>query len=395
MAAQPWQLGPLDYQNLTNFYPIYFPSDQGGGGVMTREEAQEALQWCMAFAYVAFNPTVAPEISEALQNRRARFFLEKLRSLRGGSNSPGIDVTKRLMCQPDKCLAEIGLGFDLACALLGRQTAQLDEKSAVRPVDVELVAPELDQPVQAVRSELIDRYVGLRGSVVRAANIAPLITELSFTCGRCSTEVATTAIEGRFEYPPSCPKKCRFARFSVNRDQCKAIDWQRIRLQEDFAELAAASGPQRRMPRTVDCDLKRGLVGSCVPGDVVTLYGIVRCMPTSGGMSGGGDGRQAPTKSLYILFLEVKAVVNNRRADSLQAGVATQNEDEFSPLQLSFIREIYKEPAPGPPSGSKMFTVMIPEIFWNSPSHTYCHPPTFINLKGTVLLWRVDSWSPY
>ena len=47
-------------------------------------------------------------------------------------------------------------------------------------------------------------------------------------------------------------------------------------------------------------------MGSCVPGDVVTVYGVVRCMPTSGGMGGGGE-RQAPNKSLYILYLEVKA----------------------------------------------------------------------------------------
>ena len=198
--------------------------------------------------------------------------------------------------------------------------------------------------------------VGLRGSVVRAANIAPLITELSFTCSRCSSEVASTTVEGRFEYPASCPKKCssmlieatvhphifsmgflflsfqnlgftgclwlplphlrcklkpigifgddgflpespscfmlfsffkrflpvffrgRFARFTVNRDKCRAIDWQRIRLQEDFAELAASGGgPQRRMPRTVDCDLKRSLVGSCVPGDVVTWMAMATC----------------------------------------------------------------------------------------------------------------------
>ena len=53
-----------------------------------------------------------------------------------------------------------------------------------------------------------DTQVGLRGSVVRAANIAPLITELNFTCSRCSSEVAVTTVEGRFEYPASCPKKC-------------------------------------------------------------------------------------------------------------------------------------------------------------------------------------------
>ena len=324
---------------------------------MRREEAQEALQWCMAFTCVAFNSTV-PEISEALQHRRARFSLDQLRSARHGSPNSEFDLAKRLMCQADKCLAEIGLGFDLACALLQRHTPKLHENiesPAMRPVDVELVAPELDQPVQAVRSEMIDRYIGLRGTVVRAANISPLITELSFTCGRCSTEVVMKAVEGRFEYPSSCPKKCRFARFSVNREKCKAIDWQRVRLQEDYAEMAAGNGPQRRMPRTVDCDLKRGLVGSCVPGDVVTVYGIVRCMPTSGGMSGGGDGRQAPTKSLYILFLEVKAVVNNRRADSLNRTGTAQCEDEFSPLQLSFIREIYKEHVARPVSLDSLF----------------------------------------
>ena len=166
-----------------------------------------------------------------------------------------------------------------------------------------LAQKELEQPVQSVRSDLIDRYVGLGGSIVRAASIAPLITEVSFTCSRCSSEVRTPAVEGRFEYPASCPKKCRFARFSANKDQCQAIDWQRIRLQEDFSELVASGGPQRRMPRTLDCDLKRGLVGSCVPGDAVTLYGVIRCMPTSGTMS-AGDSRQAPSKSLYVLYLE-------------------------------------------------------------------------------------------
>lgn len=198
---------------------------------MRRSEAQEALQWCMAFTYLAFNPTAAPEVSGALQIRRARFSLDQLRTMRtsqGAQSDMVAGLSKRLMMQPEKFLAEVGLGFDLAHMLLQRHNPQLSEtaNSAARPIDVELVAPELDQAVQAVRSELIDRYVGLRGSVVRAANIAPLITELNFTCSRCSSEVAVTTVEGRFEYPASCPKKCRFARFTVNRDKCRAIDWQ-------------------------------------------------------------------------------------------------------------------------------------------------------------------------
>ncbi|CAE8734041.1 unnamed protein product, partial [Polarella glacialis] len=293
----------------------------------------------------------APTLAAALQAGRAQFSLPELRALRPAS---GEELSARLRNQPESFLSEVGLGLHMAALTLGLAPAPravatpqgsgvgvCGAEGSPERIDVEVVAPELDRPVEAVRSELIDRYVGLSGSVVRAANVAPLITELSFTCSRCSSEVQTPSKEGRFEFPSSCPKKCRFARFSVNRDKCKAIDWQRVRLQEDFAELNAASGgPQRRMPRTVDCDLKRGLVGSCVPGDAVTLYGIVRCMPTAG-PTGGGEGRQAPGRSLYILYLEVKAVVNNRRKEAL--GGTGSLEEDFTPLQLEFIREFHRE----------------------------------------------------
>ena len=127
---------------------------------MRRSEAQEALQWCMAFSYLAFNPTGAPEISGALQIRRARFSLDHLRSLRNLDASQVAELSKRLMLQPEKFLAEVGLGFDLAHMLLQRHNPQLSEKmhSSARPIDVELVAPEMEQAVQSVRSELIDRY---------------------------------------------------------------------------------------------------------------------------------------------------------------------------------------------------------------------------------------------
>jgi len=256
-------------------------------------------------------------------------------------------------------LAEVALGLHLAAlvaqpppprppaspcaASAGAGTsAQGNDGEAPTVIDVEVVAPELERPVEGVRSELIDRYVGLRGSIVRAASVAPMVTELGFRCGRCSTEVSQAAKDGRFEYPSACPRKCKFARFSVDKDKCKAIDWQRIRLQEDFSELSASEGPTRRVPRTLDCDLKRGLVGTCVPGDAVTLYGIIRYMPTAGALSNKGEGKQAASRALFVLYLEVKAVVNNRRA--LASASADRGGADFTPLQLEFIREIHQEP---------------------------------------------------
>jgi len=352
-AAQQWQLGPQDHQLLTALFPVYFPAkepEHTQTHPMSKPEVQEALQWCMSFANAVLAPR-SVDVLAALQAARARFTLEELRSLRGDRSCE--ELCRQLHAHPDQFLAEVGLGFDLANSAVRRQCPEqfqipdATERAAPalsRPVDVEVVAKDLEQPVQSVRSDLIDHYVGLRGSIVRAANIAPLITEVCFTCSRCGSEVQTPAADGRFEYPSGCPKKCRFARFTANKDKCQAIDWQRIRLQEDFSELVASGAPQRRMPRTLDCDLKRALVGSCVPGDAVTLYGVIRCMPTSGTMS-AGDSRQTPSKSLYVLYLEVKALVNTRRTEGLQqvGGAMQTGEEEFTALQLSFIREMYKE----------------------------------------------------
>lgn len=202
---------------------------------------------------------------------------------------------------------------------------------------------ELVRPLEALRSELIGRYVGFRGTVVRAANVAPLVTEMTFACNRCATEVSLPAEEGRFAFPQACPRRCKFARFELKRDKCKAIDWQRLRLQEDFSELAAetaGNSAPRRMPRTLDCDAKRGLVGACVPGDTVTIYGIVRYMPTGNSIGKGGEGKSAPSRALYALYLEARAIVNSRRG---AIGAAGNVADEFTPLQLEFIREVHSE----------------------------------------------------
>ncbi|OLQ03960.1 DNA helicase MCM8 [Symbiodinium microadriaticum] len=323
-AAQQWQLGPQDHQLLTELFPVYFPA------------REQALQWCIAFA----NAVLAPRSVDVLE----------LRSLRGDRSRE--ELSRQLHAHPDQ-------QFRLADA------SERAAPALSRPVDMEVVAKDLEQPMQSVRLWLCEGTVGIlnvpeldsKKQKVRAANIAPLITEVCFTCSRCGTEVQTTAAEGRFEYPSgswagSCPKKCRFARFTANKDKCQAIDWQRIRLQEDFSELVASGAPQRRMPRTLDCDLKRALVGSCVPGDAVTLYGVIRCMPTSGTQfwdkrwtMSAGDSRQTPSKSLYVLYLEVKALVNTRRAEGLQqvGGAMQTGEEEFTALQLSFIREMYKE----------------------------------------------------
>jgi DNA helicase MCM8 len=72
------------------------------------------------------------------------------------------------------------------------------------------------------------------------------------------------------------------------------MDWQRIRIQEQLVDEKGAGG---RVPRTVECELTEDLVDLCVPGDIVSISGIVKMMSTSG---------EKGTASCVLLVLTVR-----------------------------------------------------------------------------------------
>lgn len=55
------------------------------------------------------------------------------------------------------------------------------------------------------------------------------------------------------------------------------------RIQELMADDQKEAG---RIPRTIECELVQDLVDSCVPGDVITITGIVKVSNTEEGMLG-------------------------------------------------------------------------------------------------------------
>lgn len=57
------------------------------------------------------------------------------------------------------------------------------------------------------------------------------------------------------------------------------------RIQEIVSEEAYEEG---RLPRNVECELTEDLVDICVPGDVVTICGIVNFINTNVDVGGGG-----------------------------------------------------------------------------------------------------------
>lgn len=216
-------------------------------------------------------------------------------------------------------------GDTLACMELAAHRV-LSRRGAVQQrVHVRIVDYPAKTKLKSLKANLIDQYFATRGTVVRVGNIRPMVTRMHFQCSRCGESTVRHFEGGKYNPPTSCPTDgCRSRTFEPDRDGCSTVDWQKIRLQEIVDDDHEAG----RIPRTVDVDLTNDLVDCCVPGDIVTVGGIVRSIKTE---ADRGGNQQA--KALYFLFLEANSVVNTKKKGR-DAGTA------FSQLDMQMIEQV-------------------------------------------------------
>ncbi|CAN0112685.1 unnamed protein product, partial [Discosporangium mesarthrocarpum] len=102
--------------------------------------------------------------------------------------------------------------------------------------------------------------------------------------------------------------------FELLRDTATTVDFQKIKLQEIDGENSEPG----RIPRTVEVELSEDLVDTCIPGDVVTLSGVVKSVNSE--FASGRVNKRARSSGLYNIYLEANAIVNTRQARDLAQG---------------------------------------------------------------------------
>ena len=153
------------------------------------------------------------------------------------------------------------------------------------------------------------KFVSIRGTISRVCNIKPLVSQMAFQCEVCDEKQTLLFSDGRYSIPGRCSlSMCRSKQFIPLRspeDGTKTVDWQRVRLQELAVDESAEDAS--RIPKSVECELSGNLVGSCVPGDVVRICGVVKAGSTdeSSGKSSGN--------SLYTLFIQANSLINEKK----------------------------------------------------------------------------------
>jgi DNA replicative helicase MCM subunit Mcm2 (Cdc46/Mcm family) len=132
--------------------------------------------------------------------------------------------------------------------------------------------------------------VTVRGTVIRAAAVRPLLLALPYTCERCGARQLVRFADGVVTPPPRCAAApaCKSGRFTEDREGALAADSQRLKLQElprtdggGAAALAAAAAADAddedaRIPRTLEIELSGTLCAAAAAGDDVTICGIVK-----------------------------------------------------------------------------------------------------------------------
>ncbi|XP_067900466.1 DNA helicase MCM8 isoform X1 [Heterodontus francisci] len=259
------------------------------------------------------------------------------------------NLATELRDMPEKLLDCLGLAVHQVITRdLERQAAQLEQglpNEETPIVNVPFIHARVYnyEPLTSLknlRANCYGKYVALRGTVVRVSNVKPFCTRMAFTCNTCGDIQSLPLPDGKYTLPTKClAPDCRSRSFTPNRSSPLTItvDWQSIKLQELSSDDKRDAG---RIPRTIECELIQDLVDSCVPGDMVTVTGIVKVANSSEGKT-----RNKDDKCMFFLYIEANSISNGkgRRNESSEEVSGDTTSMEFTLKELYAIQEIQAE----------------------------------------------------
>ncbi|CAN6581092.1 unnamed protein product [Malus baccata var. baccata] len=226
--------------------------------------------------------------------------------------------------------------------------------------------PESMIALKNLKAACIDKIVSVRGTVVKVSNVKPFVVQMDFDCVKCKTSITRMCPDGKFSPPTTCDLNgCKSRNFDPIRLTAVTIDFQKIRIQE---LLKPEDHEEGRMPRTVECELFEDLVDACIPGDVVTLTGIIRVINNY--MDIGGGKSKGKTQGIYYLYLEAISIKNTKSqsmpedlqdSSSNDRPMALVDLSSFSPRDLEFIVKFTEEH--GPDTFRQLLQSICPSIF--------------------------------
>jgi DNA helicase MCM8 len=203
-----------------------------------------------------------------------------------------------------------------------------------------------------IKANLVGQLVNVCGNVIKSSMVRPLFTQMSFTCNQCASEQILMLEDGVYALPGKCSNMtCRSRSFTPQRDsaQTKAIDWQKLKLQDSLPVSENGGGEDESVgvPRAIDVELSGNeLVDSLMPGDVAVVTGIVKFSQAKDKFSNGMH-----TLYLHAVNISKSAEVEGGQDlnlllvdDDHSSGGGQKISMSFDHIDLMAILEISQEP---------------------------------------------------
>ncbi|KAJ2813287.1 MCM DNA helicase complex subunit mcm6 [Coemansia furcata] len=236
--------------------------------------------------------------------------------------------------------------------------------------------------VRELRADKIGTLACVGGTVTRTTEVRPELVSGVFRCGECGTESGPVAQQFRYTEPAVCENGVCQNRTAWTLDvgRSEFADWQRVRVQENAAEIPAGS-----MPRTLDVIVRGDAVERVKPGDRAHFTGALVALPEAGGIMGGGGGvfgqrsggtTQAPHELAYRLaFLACHAVAE---------GVEDEGEEERDAFLAGLTREEREELAAMAAGGAAVYAQLVASVAPTVFGHDELKRGVLLQLLGGV-----------
>lgn len=199
--------------------------------------------------------------------------------------------------------------------------------------------------LRELKAEAIGQLVAFSGTVTRTSDVRPELFLGSFRCVDCGIDCPNIQQDCRFTTPSNCANTSCTNRdkWTLKREDCTFVDWQRVRVQESGEEVPAGS-----LPRSMEVILRHEAVEEARAGDKMiftgTLLAVLQGAPANmagdrtemgNGKAAHGEGknslRNLGTRELFYKTVFIaNSVINTTGPSATRGGHAHESADPFT-----------------------------------------------------------------
>jgi replicative DNA helicase Mcm len=180
--------------------------------------------------------------------------------------------------------------------------------------------------IREIRARHRGQLLSVQGTVQKATDVRPKITEAAFECQRCGTLTRIPQSGGDFQEPHECQGCERQGPFDINFDQSEFVDAQKLRVQESPEGLRGGETPQN-----IDVHIEDDITGRVTAGDHVRVTGVLH-------LDQQESGREAT--AMFDVFMDgVSVEIEDEQFEDMDIDEA----DKHAIVDLSTKEDIYEQ----------------------------------------------------